>query len=275
MLLTWRVGTGTVIHKVKVSKIGCSDIRKASPTIILVATSKEIIIVEHDKGNNLVVNKRCKLARPREFTSSRAEYIYGNRALNDKFVVIVEWNIQVWNFSTGKLIRTIENGKNCRVVVSDDLMMIGGRDNQLYVYQIGDAYNLLKTIPLQISEETTDITFLNGDIVMVTALNSGIYFVSIESGQFISHYKLKDSNFFTRAAVMSDGRVCVGGLYGYCAIFKPPQEIEHFIADYTQRMNSSPGPSVSAGETNDKPNITQLRKEWRALDKRNKKKKVK
>jgi len=83
-----------------------------------------------------------------------------------------------------------------------------------------------------------DVSFLNADILMVTN-DTGIFFMSVESGECVSHCQLENSKFLLRAAVLSDGRVCFGGIGGYCAIFKLPQEAEEFISEHAERKYSS------------------------------------
>lgn len=63
-----------------------------------------------------------------------------------------------------------------------------------------------------------------------------ILFISLESEQCIFHFKLADSRFLSRAIVLSDGRICVGGGFGYCTIFQPQQEAGRYINEYTARL---------------------------------------
>jgi len=136
--------------------------------------------------------------------------------------------------------------------VSADLIVIGTEDCKIYVHEVRDEYNLLRTIDLRKFfhfEENTwlrtwirDITFLAADLAMVTTDKDGIFFVAVQSGKCISHFRVEDSNelYQATATVLSDVRICVGGDNGYCSIYTPPQEAEHFISEYTERMYSHP-----------------------------------
>lgn len=123
--------------------------------------------------------------------------------------------------------------------------MVGGWwDSNIYLYRNREGYEPLGSIDLgqlHVFGHDLDwinhISFLSDDIVMVVADEGEIFLVSLQSGKCISHCNLQKSNHLQHAAVLSDGRVCVGGVDGYCAIFKPSEETEDIIGYYAQRMN--------------------------------------
>lgn len=107
-------------------------------------------------------------------------------------------------------------------------------------YQVSDGYKLLRTIDLrkfhhyQLDDTwIAYVSFISADLVMVTAGYGGIFFLSPLLGQCVAICPLKNS---VRATVLSDGRVFVCGMHGYCTIFKPPKEVEVSIAEYNQRI---------------------------------------
>lgn len=61
--------------------------------------------------------------------------------------------------------------------------------------------------------------------------------MSVESCHCISHFHMENSKRCKRATILSDGRICVGGMGGYCAIFGPPQEVERIISEYAGKMH--------------------------------------
>jgi len=68
--------------------------------------------------------------------------------------------------------------------------------------------------------------------------NMGLFFVSVETGICMSHFKIQSSDAMLRAAVLSDGRIFVGGSYRNSFIFQPPPEVADYISCYTDRMYS-------------------------------------
>jgi len=241
-LLTWRAGTGVLLDEIKVSETRFRSIAKASATEILVGTKKgEVIIFAHTDGKNLTVKERCKC--------DDDEWIWDISAYNDVFAAVTDRNVEIWNYNTGKRLNSIQQkGLNfCKCAVSDKLIVIGSAGCRIYIHELLDEYNLLRTIDLRnfyhFRNDNTwirDITFLNADIVMVKTDDEGIFFVSVESGQCIFRSKLENSNELYRGTVLSDGRVCVGGDGGCCSIFTPPREMDLFISDFMERMYSHP-----------------------------------
>lgn len=242
ILLTWKTTTGAVQDQLQVSKNTCHCITKASETEVLVGTSDgEVIIVGHTNGNKLTVKARCA-------GGGRTGRIYNISAYNDIFVVAEKSNVEVWKCSSGKRLHAIEHAEICCAAVSDELMVLGGwRDTILYVHRVQDNYNLLRSIDLRNFHDFENvvnwnidrsITFISADILMVTEGSAGIFFVSLESGECISHCQLENSNGLYEGTVLSDGRLCFGGRDGYCAVFKPPGEVEEFVGEYAKRMYS-------------------------------------
>lgn len=241
MLLTWRAGTGAVLDQLKVCDSPCESITKASATQILVGTGQgEVILIARANGGIRTMNKRCILAI--------TEIIYGYdiSANDDVYAAVALSNMQIWNYSTGQRIHSIEHEdvRFCCGAVSDGLAVTGTMDCKIYVHQIRHQYNLLRTIDFRSFYQFRNadtwicaITFLNNDVVMVTSYEA-IFFVSLESGQCISHCELDTENWLFQTTVLSDGRICVGGEGGYCSIFDPPQEAKEIISDYTQRIYS-------------------------------------
>lgn len=244
MLLTWEATSGAVLDQLKVSNRRCTSIAKASTTDILVGTlDGEIVIVENSNGKKLGVKKQC--------TSGKNIRIYDISACNGIFVAALgPYGIEVYNEVNGELSHSILNGNGPSTCVagSDDFIVMGYRDEKICVYGIRDGYNLLRTIELSKfhgdrsikSRGVTiqNICFLNVGIVMVTTNDDGIYFVSVKSGECISHCNTKSSATLYETAVLSDGHVCIGGPDGYCAVFKPPQDVEDYIVEYNQRMHT-------------------------------------
>lgn len=83
------------------------------------------------------------------------------------------------------------------------------------------------------------MTFLTSDVIMVVTSGAGIFFVSVVTGNCISHCQLKYSKPAYAATVLSDGRICVGGDAGYCTIFQSPEIVQDYIGEYSDRMYSS------------------------------------
>lgn len=239
MLLTWRATTCDVLDRIKVSKDRCHSITKVSVTEILVGTANgELLIVEHANGNNLSVEKL--------WICENAQTLSGTCVYNNRIVVARVHDVQVWDYSECHLLRTFQYGNICRVSVSDNLVVMGG-DGKIIVHELSDGYNHLRTIDLcklyhfdRGYTGMNKITFLNTDILMVVTAYSGIFFVSVESGQCVSHCLLENSKDVLRAAVLSDGRFCVGGDSGYCCTVKPPLEIEYIVNRYAERIYSYP-----------------------------------
>lgn len=115
-------------------------------------------------------------------------------------------------------------------------------------HETSGRYNLLRTIDLQEFHRSQfafarDITFLNGHIVMVTTGTGGVFFISAASGQCVFRFRIElplGIELYD-VTVLSDGRICVGGDDAYCAIVKPPKEVEVWVNEYTERMYSHPG----------------------------------
>lgn len=63
-----------------------------------------------------------------------------------------------------------------------------------------------------------------------------IFFLSIESVEYVSHCKSENSIGLYQLTVLSDGRICAGGAVGYCATFKPPQDVEGLIGEHAVQM---------------------------------------
>lgn len=132
------------------------------------------------------------------------------------------------------------------VAISGDfIVMVEWISGKIYVHEIGDGYELARKIDLSEFDAYVcdviiyirDIKFLDAEIVMVTTKGCGIFFVSVESGQCISHFHLENSNELeSAAAVMTDGRICVGGDNGYCALFQLPTEVDQVIGQYVERF---------------------------------------
>lgn len=213
---------------------------EASATEILVGTyDGEVILVEHANGNNLSVKK--------QFTGGCNGSIHDICAYKDVFVAVGERKVQVWNKLSGQLLHTFQTDAMRSVAIIDDLIVIGGRGSKCFVHQNRDGYDLVRTIDLRkfrtfesAAQWMQNISFLNDDIIMVTTSVSGIYFVSVQSVQCISHSNVENSVFIYRASVLSDGRVCVGGSLGYCALFEPIQEIADLIGEYVESRYSEP-----------------------------------
>ena len=245
MLLTWRATTGVLLDQLKVSNKPCWCIAKASTSRMLVGTADgQIVIVEHSNGTKLQDKKRC--------TSAKERSTWDIRACNGIFVAVVGGNVQVWNESSGELLHSIENNPVQCVAVSDDFIVTGDGATNLYIHRIRDEYNLQRKIELRrlnqmhIWDRITHICFLNKEIVIVTMANSHILFVSVESGQCISHCishcKKENSDAskeLVEMAVLSDGRVCIGRRGGYCSILKPPHGVEDYIIEYNQSVQAS------------------------------------
>jgi len=233
VLVTWRAGTCTVLDKLQVSEDMNWEITKASSTHLLVGTSGgEIISVRHDNGQNLAVENRVK--------DNRLKWMGEMDACNDICAVVLYKNGLILNHSTGNILHDFKDNKNERinaVAVSENLIVTGGEDGQIYVREIGDGYELLRTVNLRDFYncefrllDIADLTFLSADIVMVGTYNAGLFFVSVESGICMSHFKLQPSNVMLRAAVLSDGRIFVGGSFRNSFIFQPPPEVADCIS---------------------------------------------
>jgi len=232
-LLTWSATTGSVRSGCRVSEGGCWAITKAGASVILVGTTTgEIILVSHEGAKNLAVNERA--------TAENSVWIYGICAHSNIFVAIDRTNVKIWDYGDDQLFGniTIDNEKILAVAVSDEFVVMGGEDGEIYVHGRPDGFNfnLLKTIDLQSSGHLEhdytrifDLSFLNEDILMVTTDDSGLFFVSVESGKCISHYQVENSKGLYRTTVLSDGRMCIGGLRGYCAIFDTPPEVQSYM----------------------------------------------
>lgn len=231
VLLTWRARTCEVLNKLQVSRDFHTAITKVTPTKLLLGTENgDVIIVGHRNGSNLAVQNR--------FKHRNWGWIDGISACKDICAFVGVGNTQIWNHSTGDIVHHFQdNGESiCAVAISENLVLRGGCDGFINVYEIGDnKLEHIDTIDLLESYHSShesfyicDISFLSVDIVMVVTAAVGIFFVSVQSGSCISHLKLKDSGSFQCAAVLSDGRVCVGGCDGpggYCVIFQPPPEV--------------------------------------------------
>lgn len=74
--------------------------------------------------------------------------------------------------------------------------------------------------------------------MMVTTEEGRIFFVCAVSSQCVYHCQLVNWGRFRRAAILSEGRICVGGSEGYCAIFQPQHEIEDYVNVFAQQMYS-------------------------------------
>lgn len=171
---------------------------------------------------------------------------------NDICAVVWENNGQILNSSTGNILHDFQDNKTKginAVAVSENLIVTGGRDGQIYVREISDGYELLRTVNLRDIYNSgfrllniVHLTFLSVDIVMVVTFSTGLFFVSVESGICISHFKLQDSKELHRAAALSDGRICAGGPGDYCVIFQPPPESRFLTGrDKTSYFNYSKG----------------------------------
>jgi len=265
VVLTWRARTGVVVHKLKVTRFQCTSITKVSESSLVVGTSAgELILVKHANGNNLAVSKQC--------VDEKVGPILDISVYNDILFVVGANKSQVWNFSTCQLLQTIGRNLNMAVAISDDLIVLGDLD-RLRVHRIRDGFKLVKTIVLPMPAD--DISFLSADIIMVTMRFSGIRFISVQSGQCISCCKLHKPKDLSRATLLSDGRVCIGGSNGFCAIFKLPKETESFISKCSQPFLSSLGPSSLAGGSNEgvQNNIELIKKlEW--MEQRNKEQEI-
>jgi len=239
-LVTWRAGSCAVLDELQISEDMNWTITKASSTHLLVGTNRgEIISVRHHNGRNLAVENRVKV--------NRLKWINGMAAYNDICVVVGKKNGQILNNSTGNILHNFQHNKNERIsalAVSQNFIVTGGREGQIYVREIGDGYELLRTVNLWDFYNSdgllhiVHLTFLSADIVMVVTYGAGLFFVSIESGICISHFKLKCSKGMFRAAVLSDGRICVGGIDKYAFIFQPPPKVADHISYYIERMYS-------------------------------------
>jgi len=238
MLLTWRASTGIVQDRLELSTDRCFAISKASALVILVGTWEgEIIIVDHTNPKHLVVKERFK---PDENADESIHFICG---YNDILAAVANANVQIWNYSKGERLSDIGNDEIFTVAVSEGFIAIGGEDCIINVHQIADAsrsrvadgYNQVKTIDLKWEDSSIrDIAFVNRDIVMVTTDYNGLFLVSMESGQCISHFRVEKSKNLYRANILSDGRICVGGEDGYCVLLEPPQEVEVIVGEYAK-----------------------------------------
>ena len=239
VLVTWRSGTCAVLDKLQVSEHKNWAITKVSSTHLLVGThGAEVIRVRHDNGRNLAVKNRVKV--------NSFKWIEKMASYNDICAVVWENNGQILNNATGNILHDFQDNKTKginAVAVSENFIVTGGRDGQIYVREIGDGYELLRTVNLRDIYNSgfrllniVHLTFLSVDIVMVVTLNTGLFFVSVESGICISHFKLQDSEGLHRAAALSDGRICAGGPGHYCVIFQPPPEVADYISYYAGRM---------------------------------------
>lgn len=198
MLLTWRARTGLLLDKIEVSHDTCSAMTKASPTEIIVRTRNvNLTIVTHADGNNLAVKKHC--------TSDLDLEISDANAYKDAFVTVGRTKAQIWKCSKGDLLHTFDKDiwRFRSVAVSDDLIVLGREDGNIYVHETRDGYNLVRTIDIreflhseQKYSPINDISFLNTGIIMVTTEDTGIFFLSVASGQCILHCQIENSKDF-------------------------------------------------------------------------------
>lgn len=72
---------------------------------------------------------------------------------------------------------------------------------------------------------------------MGTKKFSGLFFISVETGECISYGQLEDSKWLRQVTIWSDGRICAG-YSGHCAIFQPPREVQDIFSEYARRMYS-------------------------------------
>lgn len=191
-----------------------------------------MVLVGHANGSDLAVKKR--------FRGEGETMIHDVDACNEVFVAVGLVNTGIWKRTIGETMpfTRIANGDDefRNVAVSKDLIVMGGKYCKIRVYRIRGGYNMLSEIYLcefhHTQLDTTwieHISFLNADIVMVTTGDAGIFFLSLSTARFISHFQIENPHRLLRATLLSDGRVCVGGQHGYCAILQPPHEIEGFV----------------------------------------------
>jgi len=205
-----------------------------------------IVWVEHANGKNLAETKRC--------TNETGDYAVDITAHNDISVVAGLHNVQIWNHRQGERLHTVRNVLWPSVVAaSEKILAMGGFDGVIDLLENHDGYKLLRSINtcklhnLSVHNSgISDIIFLNPHTLIVTTVYAGLFFVSLPSGRCIHHWPFGDLRYLRQTAVLADGRVCVAGDKGYCAILPPPQEVKHIITEYAQRMRGKAG-KVSSG----------------------------
>jgi len=236
-LFTWRADTCEVLDLGNVSDDGCTCMIRVDDDEVIVGTRKgEIIRVHHSHGLELSVIGRLN--------NADNYYIRNMSSCGDILVSSTRISkCHVWNYPNGESIHTFQDTYfvNC-VRINESVIVTGCDGGKISVRENDPQFKLISSIdltqflPTDCDITIRDISFVSDDIIMATTWRNGIFFVSIKSGMCISHFLLENSNDACKnvneidvAIILGDGRICVGGKYGYCAIFQQPSEVAQYM----------------------------------------------
>lgn len=245
-IITWRVDTCEVLQDLQLSHHGCISMKKVAPNELLVALENgEILRVTYAAGRDLSVAP----------TVTSCGAMSGIAAHADGLVTV--WNVSkkvhIWNTLSGerKFSFFDERIPNC-VAMNEKYIVTGSDGGRIYVRENCADYRALPTINIysntnlnQSSSATatgiiSDLDFISAHIIMATTTTSGIFFLSLASGERVGHFipSSKKRDKIRVAAMGADGRICVGGKGGYCAIFRTPSQLEQHTNIYTENMRA-------------------------------------
>jgi len=135
------------------------------------------------------------------------------------------------------------------VAATSKLIVTGCRDGKLYIYKnttgedVERPYLHVSTVDvrgLSFAESSpgwlVSLTFINLDVVMVTTLTGGIYFVSLSKRSSIAHMK-PTAKYIWCTTVLPDGKICIGGNDGYCAVISVPSKVHHAVTSFAKRLH--------------------------------------
>lgn len=72
--------------------------------------------------------------------------------------------------------------------------------------------------------------------MMVTMCKGGVYFIATETFKCVAQIRLPRSQVLWSASILSDRRICVIGVSGYCGIFSSPDTVKVSIAKCAEKM---------------------------------------
>lgn len=245
-VITWRVDTCEVLQDLQLSHLGCISMKRVAPTELLVALENgEILPVTYVAGRDLSVGP----------TVTSCGALSDISAHGDALATV--WNVSkkvhVWNTSSGERSFSFfdERIPNC-VSINEKYIVTASDGGRIYVRENSKDYRALPTINIynntnlkqSASSAATgiisDLTFMSTHVIMATTTTSGIFFVSLASGELVGHFmpSSKKRDRVRVAAMFVDGRICVGGKSGYCAIFPAPSQLDLHANIYAKNIRT-------------------------------------